>query len=40
MHMRAQNPAYAVASHPRPAEDDETCKRSLPDAPTVGVSNR
>jgi hypothetical protein len=33
--MRARDLTYVVASHPRPAEGDETCKRPLPGTPTV-----
>jgi hypothetical protein len=40
MHVRAWDPAHAVASHPWPNVDDETHKRPLPGAPTVGVLNR
>ena len=38
-HVRARDPADAVASHPWPVADDETRKRPLPGVPTVGVSN-
>jgi hypothetical protein len=39
-HVCAWDLAFAVASHPRPAKDDETRKRPLLGAPTIGVSNR
>jgi hypothetical protein len=34
---RAQGPGSGVASHPRPAEIDETRRRPLPSVPTVSV---
>ena len=36
-HMRAQDPADAMTSHPRPDVDVETRKKLLPGAPTIGV---
>ena len=36
-HVRAQDPADAVTSHPKPDVDVETRKKPLPGAPTVGV---
>ena len=37
MHVRAQDPADAMTSHPRPDVDVETCKKPLLGVPTVGV---
>ena len=36
-HVRAQDPADAVTSHPRLDVDVETRKKPLPDVPTVSV---
>ena len=38
-HVRAQDPADVVTSHPRPGVNVETRKRPLPGAPTVSVSS-
>ena len=37
VHVRAQDLADAVTSHPRPDVDIETRKKPLPGTPTVGV---
>ena len=37
MHVRAQDPADAMTSHPRPDVDVKTCKKPLLGMPTVGV---
>ena len=37
MHVRAQDPADAMTSHPRPDVDVETHKKPLPDVPTIVV---
>ena len=39
-HVRARDPADAVASHMWTVVDNKTRKRPLPGAPTVGVSSR
>jgi len=39
VHVRAWDPADAMASHPRPDVDVETRKKPLPGVPTVDVSN-
>jgi hypothetical protein len=40
VHEHAWGPSSRVVGHPQPGEINEMCKRPLPGAPTVGVSDR